>query len=86
MGGVGGGYLCIDNFQDRKYPKTVAKDMRRSVFRMGTSLKNFGISHSAANQFFLLASCWRQRNRGTIYPLDDDIQAFQGETNRRDTE
>ena len=53
--GCGGGYLCIDDFQDRKYPEAVAKEMRRSVFRMG----NF--SHSATYQFLLFASCLRQK-------------------------
>ena len=28
MGGVGGGYLCTDDFQDRKYPEAVTKEMR----------------------------------------------------------
>ena len=44
LGGVGGGYLCIDDFQDRKYPKAVAKEMTRLVFRMGNFsliLRNF---------------------------------------------
>ena len=36
MGGVGGGYLCIDDFHDRKYPEAVAKEIRRYVFRMGS--------------------------------------------------
>ena len=44
VGGVGGGYLCIDDFHDRKYPEAVAKEIRRYVFRMGIfslTLRNF---------------------------------------------
>ena len=36
VGGVGGVYLCIDDFHDRKYPEAVAKEIRRYVFRIGS--------------------------------------------------
>ena len=60
--GVGGGYLCIDDFQDRKYPEAVTTEMRRSVFRMGNfsfKLRNF--SQRSKSVHLLFASCLRQK-------------------------
>ena len=81
VGGVGGGYLCIDDFHDRKYPEALTKDMRRSVFRMGSfsfKLRNFSQRSSSVPSFRVLLAT---KTRETIHPLDDDIQASQGEAN-----
>ena len=81
MGGVGGGYLCTDDFQDRKYPEALTKEMRRSVFRMGNlsfKLRNFSQRSKSVPSFRVLLAT---NIRETIHPLDEDIQASQGEAN-----
>ena len=81
VGGVGGGYLCIDDFHDRKYPEAVAKEIRRYVFRMGSfclKLRNFSQRSTSVPSFRVLLAT---KTRETIHPLYDDIQASQEEAN-----
>ena len=65
VGGVGGGYLCIDDFQDRKNPKAVAKEMRRLVFRMGNVKLLFKTSGfltvQQTSSFFSCPACDKTR-------------------------
>ena len=72
MGGVGGGYLFIDDFHDRKYPEAVAKEIRRYVFRMGSfslKLRNFSQRSTSVPSFRVLLAT---KTCGMIHPLDDD--------------
>ena len=81
MGGVGSGYLFTDDFEDRKYPEALTKEMRRSVFRMGNfsfKLRNFSQRSKSVPSFRVLLAT---KTHETIHPLDDDIQASQGEAN-----
>ena len=61
MGGGGGGvggFLCIDDLEDHKYPEIVAREMRRSVFRMGNiSLKLRNSSAQQISSFFSRPAC-----------------------------
>ena len=72
MGGVGGGYLCIDDFHDRKYLESVAKEIRRYVFRMGSfslKLRNFSQRSTSVPSFRVLLA---KKTCEMIHPLDDD--------------
>ena len=73
--------FMFDDFHDCKYQEAVAKEIRHYVFQMRSfslRLWNFSQRSTSVPSFCVLLAT---KTCETIHPLDDNIQASQGEAN-----